>query len=194
MSDLDNEQLSQDELTSLKARADMLGVKYHPSIGLEKLREKVNAAIEGTDAAAEDVQEEAQVAQPQEVKPETENERRGRMRREANKLVRIRVTCMNPAKREWEGEIFTAGNSVVGSFTKFVPFNNEEGWYVPQIILKQIEQRQCQIFVTQKDGRGNSVRSGKLIKEFAVEILPDLSPKELQELAQRQAMAKGQID
>lgn len=194
MSDLDNEQLSQDELTSLKARADMLGVKYHPSIGLEKLREKVNAAIEGTEAVAENVQEEAEVAQPQEVKTETENERRGRMRREANKLIRIRVTCMNPAKREWEGEIFTAGNSVVGSFTKFVPFNNDEGWYVPQIILKQIEQRQCQIFVTQKDGRGNSVRSGKLIKEFAVEILPDLSPKELQELAQRQAMAKGQID
>ena len=27
-----------DELTSLKQRADMLGITYHPSIGLDKLR------------------------------------------------------------------------------------------------------------------------------------------------------------
>ena len=33
-----------DELTALKGRADLLGIKYHPSISLEKLRDKVNAA------------------------------------------------------------------------------------------------------------------------------------------------------
>jgi hypothetical protein len=185
---------TQDELTTLKARADMLGIKYHPSIGLEKLREKVNAAVEGTETEEEDEEENAPAvaATPSEPRPETLNEQRSRLRREANELVRIRLTCMNPAKKEWEGELFTAGNSLVGSFTKFVPFNNDEGWYVPRIILKQIQQRECQIFVTQKDGRGNSIRKGKLIKEFAVEILPNLTPTELKELAQRQAMAKGQ--
>lgn len=185
---------TQDELTTLKARADMLGIKYHPSIGLEKLREKVNAAVEGTETEEEDEEENAPAvaATPSEPRPETLNEQRSRLRREANELVRIRLTCMNPAKKEWEGELFTAGNSLAGSFTKFVPFNNDEGWYVPRIILKQIQQRECQIFVTQKDGRGNSIRKGKLIKEFAVEILPNLTPTELKELAQRQAMAKGQ--
>lgn len=182
MSDIDNDEtLAQDELTALKARADLMNISYHPSIGLEKLREKVNAAVAGDPAP-----EKTTV-----VAKESVEEERARLRKEANRLVRVRVTCMNPAKAEWEGEIFTCGNSVIGSLTKFVPFNVEDGWHVPTMILKQIQERQCQIFTTVRDNRGNSIRKGKLIKEFAVEIMPDLTPDELQELAQRQAMSKS---
>ncbi len=177
-----------DELTALKERADLLGVKYHPSISLEKLREKVNASIEGTEPEAP---KKAAKAAPVEEHVETDAERRARKKKEANELIRIRVTCMNPAKSEWEGEIFTAGNSLVGSFTKYVPFNAEDGWHVPRIIYNQIIQRQCQIFVTVRDSRGNSTRKGKLIKEFAVEVMPNLTAEELHDLAQRQAMAKS---
>ena len=35
-----------DELTVLKERATMMNISFHPSIGLEKLREKVNAAMQ----------------------------------------------------------------------------------------------------------------------------------------------------
>lgn len=187
MSDIDNdgELIVPDELTSLKARADLLGISYHPSIGLEKLKEKVNAAVVASEPVVTQTPLEAESA------AETKEQRRARKRREANKLVRIRVTCMNPAKKEWDGELFTAGNSLVGSFTKMVPFNADEGWYVPQIILNQIQQRMCQIFVSTKDDRGNTIRRGKQIKEFAVEILPDLTMEELRDLAQRQAMANG---
>lgn len=195
MSNLDNDMQEQDEtldlpipdeLTSLKSRADFMGLKYHPSISLEKLREKINAAM-----TAEVVHVKEVKADPTEPEEETLGQRRGRKKREANELIRIRVTCMNPAKKEWDGEIFTAGNSLVGSFTKYVPFNVDEGWHVPRIILNQMQQRMAQIFVTTKDARGNSVRKGKLIKEFAIEILPALTPEELHELAQRQAMAKS---
>lgn len=185
MSDLDNdnELVVPDELTALKTRADTLGITYHPSIGLEKLREKVNAAlVSATPVVA------VAVADPT---VETPEQRKMRKRKEANTLVRIRVTCMNPAKKEWEGELFTAGNSLVGSFTKFVPFNVDEGWHVPQIILNQIQQRMCQVFTTVKSVRGVDVRKGKLIKEFSVEIMNDLSQEELRDLAQRQAMANG---
>lgn len=188
MSDLDNDNSTElevpDELATLKARADRLGITYHPSIGLEKLKEKVNATVTATE-----VKPEVLVADtPAE---ESQEQRRKRKRLEANALVRVRVTCMNPAKKEWEGELFTAGNSVVGSFTKYVPFNTDEGWHVPQIILNQIKQRMCQIFVSSKDERGNNVRKGKQIKEFSVEILASLSQEELRDLAQRQAMANG---
>lgn len=187
MSEIDNDDalVTQDELTSLKARADLLGLSYHPSIGLEKLREKVNAATSSSDK-----QEKAASAVVEAVE-ETEGQRRNRKKREANELIRIRVSCMNPAKAEWDGEIFTAGNSLIGSFTKYVPFNAEDGWHVPRVILNQIQQRQCQVFTTVRDARGNSSRKGKLIKEFAVEILTNLTPEELHELAQRQAMAKS---
>lgn len=180
---------TQDELVALKARADLLGVSYHPTIGLEKLRAKVNAAI--TSEGESDSAPEAD-AQVQEVPKETEAAKRLRLRNEAAKLVRIRLTCMNPNKKEWDGEIITAGNAAVGTYKKFIPFHSaDDGWHIPNIIYKQLVQRECQIFVSTKDAMGNNVRKGKLIKEFAIEVLPDLTEEELSELARRQAMAKA---
>lgn len=184
----DTEQTTtQDELAALKSRADMMGISYHPSIGLEKLREKVNAAIEGKAEKTED-DKPVTVVDPS---AETEAQRNQRLKREAAKLVRIRVSCMNPAKKEWEGEIFSIGNAVVGSFTKYVPFNTEDGWHVPHMMYQMIKDRECQVFYTVTDSRGNKTRKGKLIKEFNVEVLPPLTQEELHDLAQRQAMAKS---
>ena len=181
----DAEVIVQDELDALKARANLLGVKFHPSISLEKLREKVNAAV-----TSEGETEEA-ANSPSETKEETIGEKRKRLKAEALKLIRIRLTCLNPAKKEWEGEIITVGNSLIGSVKKFVPFNADDGWHVPYVIYQQLKERQCQIFQTATDARGNKVRKGKLIKEFAIEVLPPLTKEELDELARRQAMAKA---
>ena len=176
-----------DELTTLKEKADLMGLKYHPSISADKLREKVNAAL--ADTPAEVVNE----PEPEAVTEVAENatEYRLRKRREANELVRVRVSCMNPAKKEIMGELFTAGNSVVGSFTKFVPFNVEDGWHIPRVIYNQMVERMCQVFYTVNTPDGDKVRKGKLIREFAIEVMPELSADELHDLAQRQAMAKG---
>lgn len=202
-----------DELTALKQRADLMGLSYHPSIGVEKLRIKIAEALQGvtsTSTTSEDTtQEPAKAAAPdvpanmqaiqneddgstKYVIKETPEQKRARIRREANEMVRIRVTCMNPAKKEWHGEIFTVGNAAVGTIKKFVPFNAEEGWHVPRMLLQMMEQRQCQIFVNGKSKNGVTFRQGKLIKEFAIEILPALTEQELRELARRQAMAAGQ--
>lgn len=161
----------------------MLGISFHPSIGLDKLREKVNAATIATKPEA----------QPEVATPvaETPGQARLRAKREALKLVRIRVTCMNPAKKEWEGEIFTVGNSLIGSVKKYVPFNADDGWHVPHILYEQLRDRQCQVFYSVKDARGNAIRKGKLIREFAIEILPPLTSAELADLAQRQAISKA---
>lgn len=214
MSDIqDNDQdlipTPEQQLETLKARADLLKIQYHPSIGLEKLQEKINAKLaetseqaqesskkepEAPSAASPSVQAEIPEVEGQVVDvEETPMQRRDRKRKEANELVRIRVTCMNPAKREWEGEMFSAGNSLVGNVSKYVPFNNDEGWHVPRIIFNMIKDRECQVFVSKRDDRGNVTRQGKLIKEFAVEVMPDLTVEELHDLAQRQAMA-GSID
>lgn len=173
-----------DELTTLKARADLLGVSYHPNIGVDKLREKVAAKLAEGDAPAADASSVA-------AAEETEGQRRKRLRDEASALVRIRVTCMNPFKSEWEGEIITAGNRYAGTHKKYVPFNADEGWHVPRIIYNQLAQRQCQVFHTVTLPGGKKIRKGKLIKEFAIEVLPPLTKEELHDLAQRQAMAGG---
>jgi len=179
----------EDELESLKARADTMGVQYHPSIGLDKLKEKVNAKmVEETPAPSEP---EPVVDQKPTVAPKPEVSAARQKRREAAALVRISITCMNPNKKEWEGEIFCVSNSVVGTMKKYVPFNTE--WHVPQFILNMIEARKCQVFQTVIRG-GKKVREGKLIPEFSVSRLAPLSEKELKDLAQRQAMANGAND
>lgn len=175
-----------DELTLLKQRAQTLGIKFHPSIGLESLRSKVSAALTG-----EDAEEAAEEPVPEAPAAESRIQMRNRLRKEASALVRVRVTCMNPNKKEWKGEIFTASNSIVGTFRKYVQFNTEEGWHVPQIILNMIKARQFQTFYTIKNERGVAVRKGKLVPEFAVEVLPPLTEKELLELSHRQALAGG---
>lgn len=192
---LDNEQeldeaaqLAATELENLKSRAEKLGVKFHPSISAEKLREKIKAAqAEGEGEAGEDAPKVAADATEESLAA-----KKLRLKRDALKLVRVRITCMDPAKKEWEGEIITVSNNAVGTVKRYVPFNAEDGWHVEHILLEQLRERKCQIFVTEKDSRGNKVRKGKLIRAFAIEVLDPLTEEELADLAQRQAMAKGQ--
>lgn len=174
------------ELDSLKARADLLGVTYHPSIGVDKLRAKVEAAM--NDKPDPDTVELTKTEAP----VTSEAQLRRKAKDAALKLVRVNVVCMNPAKREWEGEIFTVGNSLIGTVKKFVPFGTSEGWHVPEIILQVMRERECQVFVNAKSANGVTIRTGKQIKEFAIDVLPPLTEKELAELARRQAMQAGQ--
>lgn len=168
----------EERLARAKSRADMMGITYHPSIGVEKLEAKIAAALADTDekdtsapTPESDAQAQAKIA--------------AELIAEAGKLIRVRVTNMNPNTRELRGDIFTVSNAVVGTFKKYVPFNTEEGWHVPNIIYQHLIERQCQIFV--KNEKGDNV--GKLIREFAIEVLPPLTPEELKELALQQAAA-----
>ena len=185
MSDTKTELESKTEIELLKERANKLGLKFNSTIGVDKLKEKINAALN------DDKPEDSEPDTEKEDDVLTEGQRRAAMRQEAAKLVRIRVNCMNPNKKEWEGELFTVSNSVVGSFKKYIPFNNEDGWHVPQIIYNLMKERECQIFYTAKDAKGNKSRKGKLIKEFAIDTLPDLTKDELEDLAKKQAMANA---
>tara|TARA_B110000967_G_C18852877_1_gene545572 strand:+ start:1010 stop:1579 length:570 start_codon:yes stop_codon:yes gene_type:complete len=184
MNELSNEEQEVSQLDILKARADVLGLKYHPAIGHEKLAAKIAEVLE-----AKDVKE--VVAQPvnKSTVTLTPGQRRQKIKKAATKLQRVRIACMNPNKREWQGETFSVGNTLLGQVKKYVPYGKE--WHVPQIILNAIEERKCQVFTTETNGRGQRTRQGKLVNEFSIEVLSDLTGKELHDLAQRQAMAAG---
>jgi len=176
------DEIIQDELSVLKARADQMGISYSKNIGAEKLRVRIEDALNDTELVVEAPKKEAK---------ETAGQRRNRLRKEAGALVRVRVTCMNPNKREWQGEIFTVANAVVGTFRNYVPFNIEDGWHIPEIVFQQVKARKCQVFKTVNGPRGEKIRKGTLIPEFSVDVLPPLTEKELADLAKRQAMAGG---
>lgn len=159
-----------DELTLLKERADLMGIKYHPSIGLEKLKEKVNEVL----------------APKTEEKPKTSGQLRMEKVKEANQLVRIRVTCMDPNRKGWKGDFFTSMNSVYGTIKKYVPFNVP--WHVPTVLVKQIKRKQRQEFYEVTSKHGMKIKRSRMVPMFAVEILPDLTYDELKDLANQQAV------
>lgn len=187
----EEQELTEDELTVLTARAAQLGIKHHPAIGLEKLRAKVAEATapvkvpEVVAAPAAAVKESSKALTAKQLEAQEFN----RIKKEATKLIRVNVSCMNPSKAEWDGEIFTTGNSVTGTLKRYVHFN--EVWHVEQMVLDMMEDRVCQIFVTIKDRQGAKSRKGKQIKEFNIQRLAGLTAKDLKELEQRQAMAGG---
>jgi len=121
----------------------------------------------------------------------TGREKVARMKK-ATRLVRCVVTCRNPAKKDWDGEILSVSNDVIGTMKKFVPYNIEEGYHIPQIIFNALKDKTCTIFVNKKVN-GENVKVGKQIKEFGLEILDPLTQDELSELAAEQN-ARGSID
>lgn len=183
-----------DELAALKARADMMGIKYHPSTGIDKLKAKIDLKLSGEkEAEAPKTATFSKGKKPDFLtQKEYETLEFKRRKMTAAKLVRVRVTCMNPAKKEWDGEIISVGSAKIGTFKKFVKFNTEEGWHIPHIIFEYLKERKCSVFYTEKDHLGQKVRKSKLVNEFNLEVLPPLTKDELKSLAQRQAMEAGQ--
>lgn len=169
-----------DELAVLKERAALMGMSFHPSISVAKLRDKINAALQDSEEPEED-------SAP--IEQETLAQAHSRLRKEASALIRVRLTCMNPAKQKWEGEIITVSNSVMGTMKKFIPFHAEDGWHIPKAILNVLLERTYQAPYMDKGPKGQKIRKYKLAKEFSIEHLPNLTPSELQDLANQQAIA-----
>ena len=187
------------ELDSLKARAATMGISHHPSIGVDKLKTKINASLKG-EPDPDEVVLEPEVPLKGKPEPLAKTAKRTRskkeltalyhtkLRKDANRLVRIRLTCMNPDKTQWPGEVIDVGNSVTGSIKKFVDFEAEEGYHVPYMIYEALVDRKYQQHKKVRLSNGAwGIKSG-LVREFSVELLTPLKNIEMQELATRQAL------
>lgn len=178
-----------DELTLLKARADDMGIKYSHKIGVDALRDKIKTALTGS---TEDTDEDEDTDDTP-VK-ETDIQRRTRLRAEQLRLIRCRITNLNPQKRELHGEIFTTGNRILGAVRKYIPYGDDaaESYHVPFIIFNQLKNRKFLDIRTKRVG-GQIKVSTRWSPEFSIEELPPLTPEELKDLATAQA-ASGSID
>lgn len=121
---------------------------------------------------------------------ETSGQRRNRLRREATALVRVRISCMNPAKKSLKGELLCVSNRNFGTIQRFVPFNRE--WHIEKVLYDAFAAREYMVFDREKTGRaGIEVVTPRQVPEFNIQVLPPLTKGELKDLAQRQAMASG---
>jgi hypothetical protein len=181
-------------IETARAEAEALGIKVHHRAN----EDTINKAIESHRAASIDPElsttaPAVTVTAPKfgrgKVMTESEwkKEEVGRRKRNVGALRRISVTCMNPQKADWDGEMFFVGSAKLGSYRKFVPFNGKP-WHVPQMIYDMIRERKCTIFQSVRE-RGQTFKKPMIINEFAIQDLPPLTQKELEDLAHQQALA-----
>ena len=187
------DELQVDEMTILKQRATMMGIKFSNNIGLEALRKKVADAQEGI------TEQEQPEVNPLATAPSAVQEDKlsmaQRIRLENTRLVRVRIQNLDPKKKDLPGEILTVANDYMGTVRKYVPYGEatDNGYHIPYCIYKLLKSRKF-LHVSVKKGRNGKERvEQQWVREFAIEILPQLTEEELKQLGQAQ-LAAGSLN
>ena len=182
------------EREALKARCQLLGIQTQGNQSNETLRALIRAKQDEMDAAARQANP-AAFDEAVETSEGRTPSLREYMKTEALKLVRVRISCMNPQLAKMGSVIITTGNEYTGTVRKVVFFGEktENGYHIPQIILNVLQRRKFQQVVEERNHKGHLVPRARWMKEFNIEILPPLTQKELNALKDRQ-LATNSID
>lgn len=180
------------ELDALKQRAALMGIKHHPTIGLEKLRAKVNAKI-SEDTPVNELPESQIISNKEKfIKRRTETlvQKKARLRKEALTLHRVTVTCLDPSKKAYPGEYISAGNAYTGEVKKFVEYNSEDGFHLPLILINALKEKEFTHHFSQEI-KGAEQGRNKQAKAYIVTMMNPLTQSEIEVIAKRQAMANN---
>lgn len=157
-----DKELELQEIETIKGQLNSMGVKYHHNANFKTLKQLRAKALEPKEeevvAKAETVSKDAAIAEA---------------RNKATELVRVSITCRNPAKGQRRGEFFTCGNDVVGHLKAFIPYNCEaaEDVRIPRIFIDMLKDRtyQSTVELSDKERMDSPLMHRTMwLKEFAV--------------------------
>ena len=180
------------ELELLQEQATIMGITFSKKAGVAALKEKIAAKMNGESIEDDEVEVEQTPTKQTLTKAETEAKQRKEIYNEAMKLVRIHVSCMNPAMSEVPGAIFAVANEYIGNVRKYVPFTgHDDGWHVPNCIYQLLLSKQFTTTRTQRDPiTKREVQVPVTLKEFNIQVLPQLTEEELELMKKAQLAAK----
>jgi hypothetical protein len=176
------------ELSLLKDRARAMGIPVPNNVSVETLKQRINARQEG-DTAAATAPSVAEVILNNfgtpEVAPVRQLSLREYLHQREMKLIRLRITCLDPKKKDLPGEIITFANEYLGTVRKFVPFGEQtdNGYHVPYCIYRILKRRQFLQIKVSRDAQKREVVTSRYVREFALEELEPLTKEELAKLA-----------
>lgn len=177
----------------LMQRARTMGISFSNNISEEALAEKINAKMNGESAPKEEKSDLNPLAgDAQGAVPTHKKTLRQRIVDEQMALIRVRITNMDPKKKDLRGEVITVANEYLGTVRKFVPFgeDTDEGYHIPKCILTALQERRFLQIREVKDRKTGITRPETgWVREFAIEILNPLTPEELKQLATAQIAA-----
>ena len=161
-----------DELSMLKQRADLMGIKYAPNISLETLKERVNKAMA----------DEESDPKIQSVGAGVPNDPYAEERAQQSALVHVIVVCHDPSKNHLESELLAVENNLVRD--KRVVFFGKE-WHITRALLESLRDRKYQAFRKLKTAQGE-VHKPYLVPAYSIQELAPLTESELAQIARKQ--------
>ena len=113
-----------EERRALRAELLKLGINSSPNASVHTLRAKLAQAQSQSDPKVEEssapkVEESSSVA-PSPAPLPSRADALEKAKKDALKLIRLRIQNVNPAKADLHGEIFTFANEVIGKVSKYV--------------------------------------------------------------------------
>lgn len=190
-----------DELEILKTRARTMGIVFSNNIGVSTLREKIEAKMAETTVTSGNQTNPLEsgagatgASNQANVEPTATPSLREYLLKSEMALVRVRITNLDPKKKDLPGEIITVANQYIGTVRKYVPFGEvtDNGYHVPQCIFKVLDSRRFLNIRTIRDAKSGRIRvETNYAKEFALEVLPQLTNEELNQLAANQAAGRN---
>lgn len=178
MSDVQNSPELDQAISALKKKADILGINYKSNVSIATLQKAINEKMEGTGVGESETTPSTDASPT--AKPAVKDT--ATLVAEAHKLVRVIITPIDQTKAtNLESEMITAGNSVVGTITRLIPFGVE--WHVEQIILNALREKKFTQFVKKKGQYGIDTNDTRYVPAYSITELPPLTKAELEQLA-----------
>lgn len=201
-----------ESIEELRDAATSLELKYSGNTGIDTLRTKILTYLNETSTQEIDFgghDEEIEIAPPlQKEKMVTTaqliamdasleknpNVRRQIIRAQALRLMRVKITNLDPNDSVLSGAIISVQSKYTGKVAKYVPFGeeSENGYHIPKIIYDHLK---TQKFVLRKEVKGGrfGVKTYKttMVNKFLIEDLDPLSRSDIQELASHQRAAQS---
>ena len=167
------------KLEELRLEADELGLTYPKNIGESKLQEKINDYNNGGSEVPQ-----TEVENKPAKKPMTQKQK-------MSKLIRVRVTCNDPAFKKWPGLTRAAGSTTF--FRKrFIPFNRET--HIEQVLFDSLKRSEYQWFEEKMNRTsGRKYKVPRSSPSFVIEELTPLTKAEYEKLAQDQR-SRGSVE
>ena len=184
------------QLSALKSQADLLDVKYAQNIGAETLAERVRAAkekLQPTEAVEGEKEPDLVVTDPethkQVVVPADIESKYAVFH--AKQLIRVSVTCVNPAKADIPSDLYTVYSSSLGRVSQVIPHQAPKGTHIPRCLVDFLKTKKFLAFrpTGLKKGEVGCNREYVEMNEFIIRELPPLTFDEFKSIVERQDRA-----
>lgn len=183
------------QMDQMKAQANLLGVQFAANIGFETLAERVRA-FKVTNAMEKDTTEQAAPADDgildttPGLKVPADIEAQYAIFR-AKQLVRVSITCVNPAKSELTADLYTIFSSSIGRVSQVIPYQAPNGHHIPRCLADFLREKKYIAFRPSnvRPGENGVDREHYEVPEFIITDLPPLTAEEYHRITVRQDRA-----